>query len=515
MVRKSTETTHPAGHKIASGSVIVHRGKVRLLDRIGSVADRTGLRVFAVGGYVRDFILGNPCKDIDFLVLGDVLMFAEEVCRELKVKRHAVFEKFTTAMVPYRGWRLDFVGARKEKYHPDSRKPEVTAATLEEDLSRRDFTVNALAIALNQDNFGQLVDLLGGVNDIENKILRTPLEPETTFSEDPLRILRAIRFAAQLGFGIERKTLDAIGTMRERLSIISQERITDELWKILSMPKPSVGLRLLYVTHVMDVILPELAPLAGTAQKGKYHHKNVLEHTFTVVDNVAAMTPEPSVRFAALVHDMAKPNVKRFDPESGWTFHGHEDLGARMVLALGRRLRLPTDAVEKAARLVRLHMRPINLTDEGVTDSALRRLIVQSGEDREDLLMLCRADITSANPKKVAQYLADFDSMVTRMAEVMEKDRLRAFQSPVRGEEIMELCNLRPGPIVGKLKRAIEEAILDGVIPNEHDAARAYLLEIKDKALAKERSANRRASSSNAHRRVDDHSEREKIEGKT
>lgn len=484
MAERSTEKTRIKRKEITAGSTLIRPGKVRLLDRIGGIADGFNVRVFAVGGYVRDLLLGLSCKDIDFLVLGDVMEFAQHVCAELKVRHHVVFEKFSTAMIPYRGRRLDFVGARREQYHPDSRKPVVEVASLEEDLSRRDFTVNALALALNQDNFGRLIDLLGGLQDLKEKTLRTPSEPETTFSEDPLRIMRAIRFAAQLGFGIERGTLEAVGTMRERLSIVSQERITDEFWKILQTSKPSIGLRLLYVTRVMDVIFPELSALAGVQQKGKHHHKDVLEHTFLVVDNVAALTTAPVVRFAALVHDIAKPRVKRFDPETGWTFHGHEDLGSRMVLSIGRRMRLPSDVTNKVAKFTRLHMRPINLTDEGVTDSALRRLIVQVGEDREALLTLCRADITSANPKKVKRYLAEFDKMVARMGEIMEKDELRAFQSPVRGDEIMELCNIKPGPLVGKLKGTIEEAILDGVIPNEHDAARTYLLEIKDKIIS-------------------------------
>ncbi len=484
MAEKSSKKTGAKRKEITPGSVIIRPGKVRILDHIAETADRLGVRVFAVGGYVRDLLLKRSSKDIDFLVLGDVVQFAEEACLDLKVRRSVIFEKFSTVIIPYRGWRLDFVGARREQYRSDSRKPIVEAASMEEDLVRRDFTVNAMAFGLNQDNFGQLVDIQGGTQDLRDKILRTPLEPETTFSEDPLRIMRAIRFAAQLGFGIERKALEAIGTMRQRLSIVSQERITDEFWKMLQTPKPSVALRLLYITHVMDVIFPELSALAGTQQKGKYHHKDVLEHTFLVVDNVAAMTDDPVVRFAALVHDIAKPKVKRFDNESGWTFHGHEDVGSRMVLSIGRRMRLPSDVVTKAAKFVRLHMRPINLTDEEVTDSALRRLIVQAGEDREALLTLCRADITSANPRKVKRYLADFDYMVSRMAEVLEKDQLRAFQSPVRGDEIMELCNLEPGPLVGMLKGTIEEAILDGKIPNEHDAARAYLLDIKDKLIA-------------------------------
>jgi poly(A) polymerase len=483
MAGKGPKKTPEKRRELKAGSLVIRPGKVRLLDRVGATADRLQVPVFAVGGYVRDLLMGRPCKDIDFLVLGDSLEFAEAACRDLKVRHHVVFEKFATAMVTYRGWRLDFVGARRERYDADSRKPEVEAASMEEDLARRDFTINTLAIALNSDNFGRLVDLFNGLKDLEEKVLRTPLEPEATFSEDPLRIMRAIRFATQLGFGIERRTLEAIGAMAERLSIVSQERITDEFWKILAAPKPSVGLRLLYVTRVMDVVFPELSALAETEQKGRYHHKNILEHTLTVVDTVAAMTQDPVVRFAALVHDIAKPRVKRFDPEAGWTFHGHEDLGARMARTIGRRMRLSGDVVNKVAKLVRLHMRPINLTDDEVTDSALRRLIVQAGDDREDLLTLCRADITSANPQKVARYLAEFDKMVARMSEVMETDRLRAFQSPVRGNEIMELCNLNPGPLVGRLKRAIEEAILDGLIPNEHDAARAYLIDVKDKII--------------------------------
>ena len=484
MAEESPNKTRTKRKEVKAGSVVIRPGKVRILDRIGATADRLKTPVFAVGGYVRDFILDRACKDIDFLVLGDVLQFAEEVCRDLRVRHRVVFEKFSTVMVTYRGWRLDFVGARREKYDPNSRKPEVEAASMEEDLARRDFTINALAIALRSGNFGRLVDLSDGLKDLRDKVLRTPLEPETIFSEDPLRIMRAIRFATQLDFGIERRTLEAIGTMRERLSIVSQERITDEFWKILQTRKPSIGLRLLYVTKVMDVIFPELSALEGAEQKGRYHHKNILEHTFMVVDGVAEVTADPVVRFAALVHDIAKPKVKQFDTEAGWTFHGHEDIGSRMVRSIGRRMRLPTEVVNKVAKLVRLHMRPINLTDDEVTDSALRRLIVHVGEDREDLLTLCRADITSANPKKVKRYLADFDKMVVRMEQVMEKDRLKAFQSPVRGDEIMELCNLKPGPIVGKLKGAIEEAILDGIIPNEHDAARAYLLEIKDKIFS-------------------------------
>jgi putative nucleotidyltransferase with HDIG domain len=458
----------------------------RLLDRLGKFADESGVALYAVGGYVRDWLLDHKVKDIDFTVIGDAPTFARGLAQHLGVREPVVFERFGTAMVPYRGYRLDFVSAREESYDIDSRKPHVVHSGLQADLTRRDFTVNAMAAGLNAENFGQLIDLFHGVQDLELKILRTPLEPATTFSEDPLRIMRAIRFGAQLEFSIDPKTLEGLKEVAPRLSIISQERITDEFLKLLAAKRPSVGLRLMYLTGVMDIVFPEISKLAGVDQIGPHHHKDVFEHTLLVVDQVATMTDDPILRFAALVHDIAKPRTKKFMPQQGWTFHGHEDLGSRMVKQIGRRMKLPEESTGKLTKLVALHMRPINLTREEVTDSGIRRLIVDAGDDLEELLTLCRADITSAKPSKVKRYLEQFEALRARIGEVVEKDQLRQFQSPVRGEEIMALCNIPPGPLVGKIKTALEEAILDGRVPNEHDAVLEYLHQIKPEFLASE-----------------------------
>jgi poly(A) polymerase len=468
-------------------SRVVTRSDSKLLDRIGRFADENGSSVYVVGGYVRDRFLQRPLKkEIDFTVLGDAVEFAGKLSQHLGVRAPVIFPKFGTAMVPYRGYHLDFVSARKEVYQEHSRKPRVIPASLEADLKRRDFTVNAMAASVNDGHYGELIDLFGGMKDLEARLLKTPLEPERTFSEDPLRILRAIRFAAQLEFSIDPETRNALTHMVGRLKIISQERITEEFLKLLSARKPSIGLRLLFLTGVMDVIFPEISQLAGVEQIGPHHHKDVFEHTLMVVDQVATLTENPVMRLAALVHDMAKPRTKRFAPATGWTFHGHEDLGARMMKTVGKRLKLPEEVNAKLCKLVALHMRPINLTREEVTDSAVRRLIVDAGEDLEDLLILCRADITSSKPNKVKRYLEQFDQLRRRLEEVVEKDHLRAFQSPVRGEEIMAVCNIRPGRLVGKIKTALEEAILDGHVPNEHDAVLAYLLEIKSQFIESE-----------------------------
>jgi putative nucleotidyltransferase with HDIG domain len=463
---------------------ILNRSDSKLLDRVGKFADESGAAVYVVGGYVRDTLMERPHKkDIDFTVLGDAMEFAQKLSAHLGVRAPVLFEKFGTAMVPYRGYHMDFVSARAETYRENSRKPDVLPAGLEADLARRDFTVNAMAAGLNAENYGILINLFGGLEDLKAKTLRTPLEPEQTFSDDPLRIMRAIRFAAQLEFGIDLGTRQALEKMVSRLKIISQERITDEFMKMLSADKPSIGLRLLFLTGVMDVIFPEISKLAGVDQIGAHHHKDVFEHTLLVVDNVATLTENPVMRLAALVHDIAKPKTKRFDPQDGWTFHGHEDLGSRMMRSIGKRMKLSEDMNSKVSKIVLLHMRPINLTKEEVTDSAVRRLIVDAGEDLEDLMTLCRADITSSKPNKVKRYLTQFDILRQRISEVIEKDNLRAFQSPVRGEEIMALCNIKPGPLVGKIKTALEEAILDGRVPNEHDAVLAYLLEIKSQFI--------------------------------
>jgi poly(A) polymerase len=462
---------------------VIHRADSKVLDRIGRLADEHSLEVYAVGGYVRDRLLDKKVKDIDFSVIGDAVGFAKKVAKEFGVRDPVLFEKFGTAMVPYRGYQLDFVTARAESYESQSRKPKVWEGALEDDLARRDFTVNALAANLNEGSFGDIVDLFDGFGDLQRKILRTPKEPEQTFSEDPLRIMRAVRFAAQLEFDVEPQTLAACKLMAPRLKIVSQERITDELLKLLSAPKPSIGLRLMYETGVMEIVFKEIADLSGVDQVGQHHHKDVFNHTLLVVDRIAELTDEPVMRFAALVHDIAKPRTKRFFPDQGWTFHGHEDVGSRMMKPIGKRLRLPEKTVEKLTKMTALHMRPINLTREEVTDSAVRRLIVDAGDDLEDLLTLCRADITSANPKKVKRYLTQFELLKTRIGEVIEGDQLRAFQSPVRGDEIMRICNLSPGPLVGKIKTALEEAILEGKVANEHDAVLDYLYEIKDQIL--------------------------------
>lgn len=454
-----------------------------LLNRIGKIADDHGWTVYAVGGYVRDRLLKKQVKDIDFVVVGQGPQFARLVASKLQTRQIVIFEKFGTAMVNFQDYRLEFVTARTESYVANSRKPMVVPSDLDSDLRRRDFTINALALGLNRNNFGTLYDPLGGQQDLQRKIIRTPLDPVVTFKDDPLRIMRAIRFAVQLDFEIEERTFLALKEMRQRLSIISQERITDELIKILLAQRPSRGFQLLDQAEILDLIFPELVAMKGVEQRGGYHHKDVFQHTLMVVDNVAKVSDKLELRFAALVHDIGKPATKRFVEGTGWTFHGHDEIGARMLPAICQRLRLPNHLLEYAQKLTRLHLRPINLSEEGVTDSPMRRLLVQAGEHLEDLLMLCRADITSGNPQRVKQHLANFDHVVERLNEVEAKDQMRAFQSPVRGDEIMAVCGIPPGPLVGKLKTMIEEAILDAKIPNEHDAALQYLLEIKDEVM--------------------------------
>jgi len=454
-----------------------------LLKKIGAIADQKHLSVWAVGGFVRDKLLNKDVKDIDFAVVGDGPKFARAVAAKLRTKNIVVYPKFGTAMVDFGDYRLEFVTARSESYVENSRKPIVTQSDLNADLLRRDFTINCLAYGLNKDNFGKIYDPLGGQQDIEAKIIRTPLDPIVTFKDDPLRIMRAIRFATQLNFTIEPKTFAALKQMRQRLEIISQERITDELKKILMAPRPSIGFYLLDDAGVLEIIFPEMVAMKGVEQRNGYHHKDAFHHTLMVVDNVAKVSDKFDLRFAALVHDIAKPRTKRFIEGTGWTFHGHDEIGARMLPKICQRLKLPNATMKYAQKLVRLHLRPIHLSEEGVTDSAMRRLLFQAGEDLEDLLTLCRADITSGNPRRVKKHLANFDHVVQRLNEVEEKDRMRAFQSPVRGDEIMAVCGIPPGPKVGQLKKMIEEAILDGLIPNEHDAAYQYLLEIKDQVL--------------------------------
>ena len=455
-----------------------------LLRSIGTLADRLGREVYVVGGYVRDLLLARECQDIDILVMGDGVAFARSVAADLGIGAVVTFERFGTAMLPMPQGKLEFVGARKEKYGEQSRKPDVTPGTLDDDLRRRDFTVNALAVSLNAARYGILLDPFNGRQHLDARLLRTPLDPAETFDDDPLRMLRALRFAAQLGFAVDPDVLQAVGAMKDRLSIVSQERITEELLKMLRSRKPSIGFLLMSQTGILQSVLPEIAAMAGVDQRKDFHHKDVFLHTCTVVDNVAEVSENLWLRFAALVHDIAKPRTKAYQEGTGWTFHGHEEIGARMMKKFFHRLRLPLAHLPYVEKLVRLHLRPMALVDDLVTDSAVRRLLVDAGEEVDDLMMLCRADITSKNPTLVNRYLRNYDRVVEKMGEVEEKDRWRSWQPPVRGEEIMAVCGLDEGPRVGVLKKAIEDAILDGNIPNEHDAALSYLLRVRDGLLA-------------------------------
>lgn len=455
--------------------------------QIGKICDELGVNAYLVGGYVRDIVLGEKTTDIDIMITDDAISIAEKIAGRFGVKLSAVYKKFRTALLEVNGLKIEFASARKESYDRSSRKPNVEAASLQDDLARRDFTINALAASINSDSFGEVIDIFEGLQDIQNKIIRTPLDPEKTFEDDPLRIMRAIRFASRFEFEIEKSTYDAIVKMKERLhdNVVSQERITNEFMQILESPKPSYGLDLLFKSGVMEIIFPEIAELAGVDQRKDFHHKDVFYHTLKVIDNISEKTNDKWLRFAALVHDIAKPQTKRFVEGTGWTFHGHEEVGARMMKKIFQRMKLPMDKLHYVEKLVRMHLRPIPLANEDVTDSAFRRLAADAGEHLEDLLILCRADITSKNPDKVKRFLKNYEFVEQKVLEVQEKDHLRNFQSPVRGEEIMKICNLQPSREVGIIKKAIEEAILDGIISNDHESALEYLYKIKDDVLRK------------------------------
>lgn len=457
--------------------------KDELLVTVGRIADREGVRAYVVGGYVRDLVLGLSGRDMDVVVLGDGISFGKRVATDLRRGNLVTFPKFGTAMLQLEEGKLEFVGARKESYSKTSRKPDVQSGSLEDDLARRDFTVNAIAASLNADAFGEIIDPYDGRKDLQKKILRTPLEPAKTFEDDPLRIVRAFRFAAQLEFQIAPEIGEAARKMRDRLAIVSQERISEEFLKLMGSRKPSNGLKPMFDAGVMQIVLPEVAQLAGVDQRRDYHHKDVLLHTLKVVDNISAMTDNVWLRVAALLHDIAKPRTKAFKEGTGWTFHGHEEVGARMVKPIFRRLKLPLEHVPYVEKLVRLHLRPMALVDEGVTDSAVRRLLFEAGEDIDDLMKLCRADITSKNPRLVDQVHQNYDRVASKMKEVEEKDKMRSWRPAIDGNEIMQVCGIKEGPAVGELKRAVIDAILDGHIPNEHDAALQYLLRIKDELL--------------------------------
>ncbi len=466
-----------------SSDILSELNRIDFLKKFSELAYEQGKQLFIVGGFVRDLILRRKRTEIDFLVIGNGPEFAEFTAKKLGVKNLSVFRNFGTAHFQYNNFELEFVGARKESYDKISRKPVVEAGTFDDDISRRDFTINTLAISLNKENYGFLIDTYKGLEDIQNKLIRTPLNPYETFDDDPLRIMRAFRFASQLKFEVADEIMLASKEMKERLKIVSQERITDELLKILSSPKPSVGLKLLYQSGVIEIIFPEIAKMAGVEQRQDYHHKDVFFHTLEVVDNISENTDNIWLRFAALVHDIAKPQTKKFIEGIGWTFHGHEEIGARMMKNIFRRMKLPMHKLGYIEKLIRLHLRPIALVNDDVTDSAVRRLAAAAGEDLNDLITLCRADITSKNPNKVSKYLNNYEIVMRKVVDVQERDKLRAFQSPVSGDVIMQVCNLKPSKKVGEIKKAIEEAILDGKIDNNYDEAYNYLLEIRDKYL--------------------------------
>ena len=452
----------------------------KIFHTIGQLADRMGAEVYVIGGYVRDYLLtGRPKKDMDFVVVGDVMALVEALAREWGVKRYHVYRRFGTAMLKHRGMVLEFVRARKESYSRDSRKPDVEPGTLDDDLRRRDFTVNTLAVALNKDRYGKLINPFDGLKDLENRLIRTPLDPDITFSDDPLRMMRAVRFATQLDFDIDPVTFESIRRNASRLEIVSPERIMDEFNKILLSDRPSKGLRLLYEAGLLDVFFPELTALQGVEENEGKTHKDNFYHTLEVVDNIAARDAEGNLwlRWAALLHDIGKPATKRYHPKSGWSFHGHELVGAKMVPKIFRRLHMPLNQHMKyVQKLVKLSSRPVALTEENVTDSAVRRLLMDAGDELEDLLLLSEADITTKNPARKKKYLQNLRNVRRKIKEVEERDRIRNFQPPVSGELIMQTFGLRPSKTVGIIKDAIKEAILEGEIRNDFDEAYQFML---------------------------------------
>ena len=447
-------------------------------------AETLGYELYAVGGCVRDPLLGRSITDVDLAVVGDAPRLAQETAKAFGSGQVAIYARFGTAMLMIEERKIEFATARRESYTAESRKPsEVIPVPIEEDLKRRDFTINAIALGLVGSRAGQILDLFDGLADLQRRLLRTPLEPEHTFSDDPLRMLRAIRFAAEYGLTIEERTWQGILNNCPRLKIVAAERIGEEIWRMMAGADPVRSMQLMIKSGMMQELVPEVTNMAGVEQFGIHHHKDVLAHSLKVLQGTIEKSADPVVRLAALLHDVGKPGTKKYDPDLGWTFHGHELLGAKMAWRVGKRLRLGRESLERVGKLIRLHMRPVNLTAEGVSDSALRRLMVETGDDLDDQLLLCRADITTANPKLVKSYLANFEEMARKMSDVEARDRMRQFQSPIRGEEIMTLCGLEPGPEVGALKERIEDAILDGIIPYDYEAAKQFLLTIKDDIL--------------------------------
>ncbi len=451
-----------------------------ILYRIGDLADESGIECYLVGGYVRDMIMQRSCTDIDIMVIGDPVPFAKKVRDKLHGKNFVLFERFRTAQLELDdqkqgSFKVELVGARKESYNSDSRKPVTLTGTLDDDLSRRDFTINALALILNSKGRNRIIDHFHGVEDLNSRILRTPLDPQQTFSDDPLRMMRAARFASQLEFQLLPDVVEAIKTMRERIKIVSMERISNEFFKIMLSARPSTGLIILHETGVLKEIMPEVAAMAGIEQFDGLGHKDTLFHTFQVIDNVAAKSGSLWLRVAALLHDIGKPATKRFTKSAGWSFHGHDAVGIRIVDRIFKYMRWPLDPLIYVQKMVRLHHRPIPLSKEEISDSAIRRLMFDAGEDLLDLMNLCRADVTSKNPRKVLQIMSNFNHVEKKISEVGEKDLLAKWRPPISGEDIMETLGLGEGKVVGMIKKKMENAVIDGLVPYDRDAALDYI----------------------------------------
>jgi len=449
---------------------------------ISELSDEIQINAFLVGGCVRDLML-NPLAesiDVDIMVEGDGIDFAEKLARKINVPKIVPFKKFATAKIPFKEYEIEVASARLEKYDESSRSPsEVVMSNIEDDLLRRDFTINAMAVSLNKENFGEFFDPFNGIEDLSNKILRTPLDSDTTFSDDPLRMMRAAYFASKLSLDIDPSCLESIKNNADRITIVSQERKTNELLKILGTKKPSIGLNILQEAGLMEFVFPEIAVMYGLDQSNEYHHKDIFYHTLEVVDNAAQLSDKLDLRLAALVHDIAKPKTRRLSKSKGYTFYGHDDMGARMLKGISSHMKFSNSTRDYIAKLTALHLRPISLAKKDVTDSAIRRLIVDAGEEIDDLMKLCRADITTKNPKNITKYLGNFDRVEKRMNEVIEIDKLKAFQSPVRGDEIMKMFDLGPGKEVGKIKTMVEDAIINGEISNDYSSAMSFLDQIK------------------------------------
>ena len=463
---------------------LVNRPKYSEAKKILKIAGKVGKQlnqdVYAVGGLIRDIIMDKNINDIDIMTVGDGIVFAKKLSDEIGIKNVVPFSKFGTALIPNIPLQIEVASARNEKYDISSRKPtKINYTNLEGDLSRRDFTINAMAMDIGANSFGQLFDPYKGIADLQQKCIRTPLDPDETFSDDPLRMMRAAYFSSKLGFKIETDCLKSIKKQAKRIKIVSAERIRDEFIKILKTPKPSLGLRILQKTGLMEIVFPEIHIMYGMDQTAEWHHKDIFAHTLQVVDNAARLSEKMELRFAALVHDIAKPQTRRIDDKKGYTFYGHDVIGERMINKVATRMRLSNKITDYLKKLTRLHLRPIALVKSEVTDSAVRRLMVAADDYLDDLMLLCKADITTKNPNRVKQYLYNFEQVEKKMENVIEKDSFKAFQSPLKGNEIMDICGLKEGPEVGSIKKLIEDAILDGEIENNYESAKSFLNKIK------------------------------------